>query len=304
MTSLPHEVAAGSAPTDSSAASHFRPDSLSDGDYTRLGKFIHAECGIDLGSEKRTMLEGWLRKRLRVLCLPSFAAYCNYLFSKQGLASEPAHLFDTVTTNTTSFFRESRHFDYILSSALPDLEQTRPASRPIVGWSAASSSGEEAYTLALVLAEYAAQHPGLTFQVIATDISSAVLEKARLSIYDSDAIRSVPTPLLHRYFLRGSESANPRFRIAPELRALVDFRRMNLMDHDFPIREPVDLLFCRNVLIYFDRDTQFRLFSHLIRHLRPGGYLFLGHAESISRLDLPVEMVEPTVYRKVHAGYR
>jgi chemotaxis protein methyltransferase CheR len=273
-------------------------ETLSDRDFARLSSFIHHEAGIRLGHEKKTMLEGRLKRRLRDLNIGSYRQYCDYLFAEQGLREEKVRFIDVVTTNKTDFFREAKHFDYLTQRALPELAPR--LGDPLLVWSAGCSSGEEPYTLAMVLSEYAESHPGFRFRILATDISTIVLEKARLGIYKSDDVEPVPPALRRKYLLRSRERHTDQVRIAPELRRLVEFRRLNFMDADYGVAEKADAIFCRNVIIYFDRPTQQKILGNLVRHLKPSGYLFVGHSETLHDMNLPVEPLGPALYRRVH----
>lgn len=271
-------------------------------DFRRLGEFIEAELGIKMPDVKKTMLECRLQKRLRILGLSSFTEYCDYLFSDAGIESELVHMIDMVTTNKTDFFREPAHFDYLVQDALPELTRSRGAgiSKPLAIWSAGCSTGEEPYTLSIVLSEFAERYPGLGFRffVLATDISSRVLEVAKRGVYDEEKVLPIPLEMRKKYLLRGRDKNKGVVRIVPELRRLVRFRRLNFMEGDFGMREPLDIIFCRNVIIYFDKETQGRLLNRFCRHLIPGGYIFVGHSESLSGLELPLVQVAPTIYRK------
>jgi chemotaxis protein methyltransferase CheR len=275
---------------------------LSDRDFRRLADFIEAEYGIKLPSAKKTMLEGRLRKRLQRLGMESFSRYCDHLFSVDGAGEEVIHMIDVVTTNKTDFFREPVHFDYLVQTALPELIASRGigAEKPLMLWSAGCSTGEEPYTLAVVLAEFADRFPGLglSFSILATDISTAVLEKARKAVYGEDKVEAIPLSLRKKYLLRSKDRELKLHRIAPELRSFVKLRRLNLVEDDLDIREQMDVVFCRNVIIYFDRETQKRVLQGMCRHLCPGGYLFLGHSETLNGLGVPLVPVAPTVYRK------
>jgi len=165
-------------------------------------------------------------------------------------------------------------------------------------WSAGCSTGEEPYTLAMVLSEYASSHPGFNFRILATDISTTVLEKAALGIYPSQLVRPVPPALKVKYLMRGREPGSDRVRVVPELRRLIEFRRLNFMDPDYGFAEKMDAIFCRNVIIYFDRPTQERLFRKFSRQLADGGYLFVGHSESLHQMDVPLVPVAPALYRR------
>jgi chemotaxis protein methyltransferase CheR len=276
-------------------------DVMTDEHFWRLSEFIQDLCGIKLPHAKKSMLEGRLRKRLRALCINSFEDYCKYVFSPKGSESEYVHMIDVVTTNKTDFFREPDHFDYLSGKVLPELVSTQAfrARRGINVWSAACSTGEEPYTLAMVLSEFAEKCTGFCFSILATDISTSVLQMARTATYESDRADPIPLTLRRKYLLRSKDKDKGLVRIVPELRALVRFQRLNLMDEDYAITDPMGIVFCRNVLIYFDRQTQEGLLNRLSRHIVSGGFLFVGHSESLHGLDLPLVQSAPTIYRKL-----
>lgn len=263
---------------------------MSQKDFIRLREFIYSECGITLADVKKTMLEGRLQKRLRTLNLKSFSQYCDYLFSSHGVEEELADMIDQVTTNKTDFFREPGHFAYLRNKALPELSRLK---RNLLVWSAGCSSGEEPYTLAMVLQDF-----GCKFMVLATDISTKVLEKARLAVYDEERVAPVPPAFKRKYLLASKDRTKKLFRVVPELREKVRLRRLNFMDGDFGFREPIDVIFCRNVIIYFDKVTQERLLNHFCRYLAPHGYIFMGHSETLLGMDIPLVPVAPTIYRR------
>jgi chemotaxis protein methyltransferase CheR len=277
-------------------------ESLSRADFARLCGLIYTESGIHLNADKKTMLEMRIKRRLHSLHLDSYTRYCEYLFAHAGQTDEIVHLIDVVTTNKTDFFRESAHFDFLAARALPDLTERIPAGRPLLVWSAGCSTGEEPYTLAIVLSEWAADHPGFRFRILATDISTTVLKKAELGVFTSAVVRPVPEPLLRKYFMRSRDRAAERVRVVPELRKLVEFRRLNFMDSDYGLPEKADAIFCRNVIIYFDRQTQEAILKKLASNLAPQGYMFVGHAETLHKMDLPLTPVAPALYRKINAG--
>jgi chemotaxis protein methyltransferase CheR len=272
---------------------------LSPRDFQRIGAFIEANIGIRMPEAKRTMVEARLRSRLRDLGLSSFSEYCDRALAGGDAEGELVHLVDQVTTNKTDFFREPGHFDYLAQQAWPTLVRERGAGveRELTVWSAACSSGEEPYTLAMVLSEVALAHPGWRFQILATDICTQVLAQAQRAIYAVDRIAPIPPRMRERYLLQSRDPEQKLVRIAPALRGRVRFRQLNLMDQSYGIREPVDVIFCRNVFIYFDRCTQERILNHFCRHLAPGGYVFLGHSEAINGHDVPLRAVAPTTYR-------
>lgn len=273
-------------------------ENLSDSDFARLRTLIRAESGISLSLEKKTMLEVRLRRRLSSLCLRSCADYCEYLFAAGNKAKELVYLIDAVSTNKTDFFREPDHFEHLSRKALPDLDDQNGGARNSLVWSAGCSTGEEPYTLAIVLSEYAAAHPGFKFRVLATDINTTVLEKAALGIFKTEVVKPIPQNLRQKYLMRSRNPGSDKVRIVPELRATVDFRRLNFMDEDYGMPETPEIIFCRNVVIYFDRATQIRLLQKLVKQLKPGGYLFAGHSESLQNMGLPLVSAGTAVYRK------
>lgn len=273
---------------------------LSDRDFTRLSRLIYEQSGIKMPSSKKQMIEARLGKRLKSLEIHSFGAYCDYLFSREGLAQELIGMIDLITTNKTDFFRESTHFDYLLQIVLPEWvdDQKAISGRKFRVWSAGCSTGEEPYTLAMILNEFAEKLPGFDYQILATDLSTRVLEKAKQGVYDEEKAEPVPKLLQKKYILRSKDRSSGLVRIVPELREKVRFRRLNFMDNDFGIHEPYDIIFCRNVVIYFDRPTQERLLNKFYTHLTKDGFVFMGHSETLNGLDVPLVMVHPTVYRK------
>ena len=271
--------------------------SMADGEFSLLSEYIESSCGIKMPSSKKTMLESRLQKRLRSLGMHSFKEYCDYLFSTEGSKRELTHMLDAVTTNKTDFFREPAHFDCLTNRALPELYH-RGAGKKLTVWSAGCSSGEEPYTLAMVMSEFARGYAGFGFSILATDICTRALEKASLGIYEEERVAPIPLELKRKYLLRSRDKNKGIVRMAPEMRALVKFRRLNFMDDDFGIKEPLHIIFCRNVIIYFDRPTQEKLLNKFCRHLAPGGYLFLGHSETLNGLDVPLVQKESTIYRK------
>ncbi len=273
---------------------------LSDGDFTRLSEMIHEMVGIKLPLAKKIMLEGRLRKRMRALGMNSLGQYCRYLFDLEESSNEYVHMIDAVTTNKTGFFREPEHFHYLSRTVLPELTHSHGLNegRPLLVWSAGCSTGEESYTLAMVLKEFMSLHASLDFRILATDISTEVLEKARMGIYEHEKIAPIPIQLRKKYLLKSRDQSRGLVRMGAELRAHVRFERLNLMDRDYGICDGISIVFCRNVIIYFDRPTQARLLKRLTDHLLPGGYLFVGHSESLNGMNLPLIQKAPTIYRK------
>jgi chemotaxis protein methyltransferase CheR len=268
--------------------------------FSRFSEFIRHELGINITDAKRTMLQARLQKRMRCLGLSSFDDYYDYVFSDHGRDTELLHMIDVITTNKTDFFREPKHFEYLTQTLLPEMIRGCGAGvrRRAAFWSAGCSTGEEPYTLAMVLSDFAARWPGFEYTILATDISGDVLKKAIIGIYDHQKIAPVPMPMRKKYLLRSKDRARNVVRVTPDIRARVTFQRLNLMESDFRLRESFDVIFFRNVIIYFDRPTQERVLNSICRHLKPEGALFLGHSETLNGLDVPLKSVVSTVYRK------
>ena len=274
--------------------------SMNEAQFRRLVEFIYKVCGIKLNESKKVMLESRLSKRLKALGMKSYKDYCEYLFSQEGRDEELIHMIDMVTTNKTDFFREPAHFDFLRRMAVPELIKTHGAgtSRKLAVWSAGCSTGEEPYTLAMVLNDYAEMHRGFEYLILATDISTRVLDAAKTGIYREEQVVPVPQDFRKKYLLRGKERHMGKVRVVPELREMIRFRRLNFIEGDFGMREPLDIVFCRNVIIYFDRPTQEKLINRISSHMVPGGYLFMGHSETLNGMNVPLASVAPTVYRK------
>lgn len=267
--------------------------------YERIRHFIQGEVGIKLPPVKKTMLQARLQKRLRALEMCSFEDYIDHVFSDAG-QRERIHMIDVITTNKTDFFREPAHYDHLLNTALKTLESdgVLDGGEPLKLWSAGCSTGEEPYTLAMLLQNRHDQGRGGGYQILATDISTRVLEMAQTAIYPSARIAPVPVDLKKKYILRSRDVRRQEVRMGQMLREHVQFKRVNFMDADYGVREKFHVIFCRNVIIYFDQTLQRSMISKLIRQLRPGGFLYLGHSETLHGLGLPLLSVAPTVYQK------
>lgn len=272
------------------------PSGMSDKDFGRLSTFIERELGIKMPPVKKIMLESRLAKRLRLYGFTQFSEYVEYVFSEEGTRSELIHMIDAVTTNKTDFFREADHFDYLLNTVLPHYHCS--ASDPFRIWSAGCSTGEEPYTIIMVLEEHRRSDASFAYQLTATDISTKVLGHALNAVYEEDKIKLVPYDYKKRYFLKNRDTAKKFVRIKPEFRKKVSFERLNLMDEDFGLPQKFNVIFCRNVIIYFDRRTQEKLIGKFYRQLKPGGILFLGHSETMTGMDIPFKTLAPTVYLK------
>jgi len=270
---------------------------MSDRHFRTIAQWIESHVGIKLPPNKRLMLEGRLAKRVRALDCSNLDDYVEALFEAGQLESELIHLIDVVTTNKTDFFREPSHFAFLKQVAVPALLKARNRAGLKV-WSAACSAGMEAYTTAIVLDDISRMGTQFEFRILGTDISTAMLHLAQTAIYTRDVLAPVPPEFARRYFLRSRNHLSGEVRVVPELRGVANFMRMNLMDPDYPVDRDIDIIFCRNVLIYFDRLTQRKVVEQLCSHLRPGGYLIVGHSESMVHSFVPsLKQVEPTIFR-------
>lgn len=273
---------------------------MNDREFQRFSALVYEHAGIKMPPAKKIMLEARLQKRLKSLGIGSFEEYGDYVTSREGHENELVHMIDVVTTNKTDFFREPGHFEFLVKTAIPKIQQIRQnvSNEPLRIWSAGCSSGEEPYTLAMVLSEYAQQKPGFNFSILASDICTQILKTAKTAVYPEDRADTIPVNLKKKYLLRSRERERALVRIAPNLRSMISFRRINFMDDNFGINEKMDIIFCRNVVIYFDKSTQQTLMKKFYNQLKPGGYLFIGHSETLSGLDVKFDSVASTVYRK------
>jgi len=274
---------------------------MSDGDFRQFRDFIYDQCGINLMPKKKLMLTSRLSKRLRELGMSSFTEYFDYVTSSRGRSEELVRMINVVSTNKTDFFRESKHFDFLINQALPHFVRSGGASshKRLNVWSAGCSSGEEPYTLAMVLSEFFRTTGMGAFSIYATDISTRVLAIAQKGIYPESTVEPVSRQLKQKYLMKGKGPKEGFCRIVPELRKYVRFQRLNLIEgRHFGLRTEMDIIFCRNVVIYFDRRTQIRLFEKFYNQLKPGGYLFIGHSETLHGINDKFVPVGVAVYRK------
>lgn len=270
---------------------------LSEHDFNRLSNFIYKEYGIKMPPSKKIMLQSRLQKRLKDLNITSFKEYCDIVFSNDG-ADEIIHMIDVVSTNKTDFFREPNHFAFMQEVILPEFVAEKN-NRLLKIWSAGCSSGEEPYTIAMVVSGFFETQIGFDFQILGTDISTRILQKAIDAIYSEDRIVGIPLEIKKKYFLKSKDATKKLIRIIPQLRGKINFQRLNLMSGSYDVKDMYDIIFCRNVLIYFDRETQEKVISKLCARLKTGGYFFLGHSESIMGMQLPLSSIKPTIFVKV-----
>lgn len=271
---------------------HSGPAPLSQRDFNRIRKLAFDYCGLNIEEGKENLVASRLSKLMRQAGISSYGAYFDHV-----VADKTSHalvtMIDSLTTNHTSFFREQQHFDFLNNVLFPAL-----STRPRVDiWSAACSTGEEPYSLAFAARDYyRGSSPEVS--ILATDISTRVLETARQATYEEQRFRGVPKALLQRHLLRGQGTASGLYRVKPEVRAAVRFMRLNLMEPFDAVGTAFPLILCRNAMIYFNAETQEQLVARFYRQLEPGGYLFIGHSESLNRITHSFEYVCPAVYRR------
>jgi chemotaxis protein methyltransferase CheR len=268
---------------------------LTDSEFKRLRDVVHTRTGIALSEAKRELVYGRLARRLRKLKLTSFAEYCQLI--ERGESEELQELTNAITTNLTSFFREDYHFKQLAAEVLPQVESKRAAARRMRIWSAGCSTGEEPYSLAVVLREALAHLNSWDVKLLATDIDSKVVATAAEGVYPADRFKGIAPERIKSFF--HDLAARPGFREASaELKALITFKRLNLLD-PWPMKGPFDIIFCRNVVIYFDKATQRELFDRMADLQEPGGWLFIGHSENLHNVTRRYKLVGRTVYRRV-----
>ncbi|MDP9050153.1 MAG: protein-glutamate O-methyltransferase [Acidobacteriota bacterium] len=261
-------------------------------EFEKISQLAYEHFGLDLRGGKQGLVAARLGKKLRELGLKSFQQYYDYVQAdRSGVAL--AGMVDQLTTNHTSFFREPRHFDFLRKIVFPTL---RARSRIHI-WSAPCSSGEEPYSIAMSLLEESPREVAAKVRIRATDISTRVLQKARLGVYQEDRLQDIPAPLLQRYMFREQGDALNSFRFKSEIRAMIDFEHLNLMQA-LPQGYSCSAIFCRNMMIYFDKPAQQGLVQRLSERLEPGGYFFIGHAESLNGISHGLDYVCPATYRK------
>jgi chemotaxis protein methyltransferase CheR len=265
-------------------------DALSAADFDLISDLAHRTCGIDLSHGKQELIQARLGKKIREGKFASFNEYYRHVVADRT-GEELAALLDALTTNFTSFFREPAHFEYLRKSVLPSVDG------PIRIWSAGCSTGEEPFTIAFSLLEELGPLASARCRILATDISTRSLEEAQGAAYPAERFSDFPVDCFGKYLLRGSHRWQGWYRLKAPLRDMVEFHRSNLID-PFHHPQPFQVIFCRNVMIYFNKTTQADLANRFARSLAPGGYLFIGHSESLTGLPHPYEYIQPAIYRK------
>lgn len=272
---------------------HANPEQRIDDDtFEEYRQIIYSACGINLGSNKRALVAARVAKRIRALNMANHREYLSYV-QTPGHQDEMTDLIDAISTNVTSFFREENHFEF-LSTQLT--KWYAAGQRRFRIWSAASSSGQEPYSLAMTLSETLGMASDVDARILATDISTRVLRIAQLGQYEPGELNGIPKPLQHKYFRHVGGKSGEAHAVSDALRNMVSFRRINLAEPPFTLQGPLDCVFCRNVMIYFDNQVRKRLVTEIHRVLRPGGYLMVGHAESLNGLSTPFRSVRPALY--------
>lgn len=282
------------------------PRTIGDAEFARFQAWIQRESGIFLPDSKRTLLIRRLGRRVADLGLDSFAAY--YRRAKELGESETIRMIDCLCTHETSFFREAKQFELLATQILPAWAsegETGVRPRRVRAWSAACSTGEEPFSLAMLLAANLGQEAGWRIEILASDLSTRALALAREAVWPAERATGVPEDFRKRFLLRGLNRHEGKVKAAPEIERLVRFERINLAAESYPVEAGLDLIFCRNVLIYFDPATRAGVIARLARHLRPGGLLFLGHAENLAGAAGPDFRPEaPNVYRRTETALR
>ena len=263
-------------------------------DFNRLSIYITSNYGIKLPEVKKVMLQSRLQKRLRTLGMQSFKEYCDFVFTK-GNEHEIINMIDLVSTNKTDFYREPEHYNILNELVLPNIVFDRNP-RIIKIWSAGCSSGEEPYSLAITTNEFLKKYPNTDFSITASDISIQILSKAIDGIYNESKIDVIPIEIKKKYFLRSKDRSKKKVRVISDIRNKINFIRLNFMDESYSVKEMFDIIFCRNVLIYFDRPAQEMVLNKLSKHLKKGGYFFLGHSESILKMNVPLKQIRPSTF--------
>jgi chemotaxis protein methyltransferase CheR len=263
-------------------------------DYDFVIALVYERSRIRLHEGKHALIRARLGKRMRARGFVSFHDYCDFL-RHEADEDELTHVVDALATNFTSFLREKDHFEFMVDHALPGL--LAPGEKQIRVWSAACATGEEPYTIALYLAEKFPAEEGWGWEIAATDVSTKALAAAQAGVYSAEKVAAVPPDWMRRHFQRGRGDWEGYYRVKELLRRRVSFRRVNLLD-DYHFDRVFDVIFCRNVMIYFDRPTQQELVARLLRFLRPGGYLLTGHAESLNGLGAALRPLRPSIYQK------
>jgi len=271
---------------------------LGEREFRLISDLVYKHCGINLHAGKKELVRARLAKRLREGRFGSFSDYIRYVL-EDATGREFSMLVDSLSTNLTKFFREDQHFAYLQSQLLPRVLESKQKAHHLRmrGWSAGCSTGEEPYSIAIILQEAVQGRGNWDVKLLATDVSTRVLERAQGGVYEQDRIEPIPLPLRNKYLTRTRRDDGDLYEVTPVLRHMIIFRYLNLIQ-DWPVKGPLDFIFCRNVMIYFDKPTQGRLIGRFFDLLAPGGILFTGHSESLTGIEHKFRYVQPTIYMK------
>ncbi len=275
---------------------------LTQSEFHDFQKLILAEVGIHLKDSKQTLVESRLARRLQHLGFPTYGEYLRYVSRQPAESPERRELINCITTNKTEFFRENHHFEFFKDHVIPEA-RARAATgdaKQLRIWSAACSTGEEPYSIAITILEHLGADRDWDVKILASDVDTKVLATAEAGVFGADRFEQVPEPLRRRYFLRRKDDG--ALMAKDVLKSMIRFRRINFIDPGWPIRTSFDVIFCRNVIIYFNHDTQERLFERLVRYLKPTGYLMVGHSENLHWMNRLLVPVENTIYRPRNEG--
>ena len=277
--------------------STLQPVEMTDADFQKISQLVYVQCGINLTNGKQELVKARLGKRIRSGQFKSFRDYYRYVLNDPS-GQELVYLLDSISTNFTFFFREQKHFDYLQSELLPDLmNRKRNRGRRLRFWSAGCSSGEEVYSIAMTLLEAIEKPSTWDISILGTDISTKALKVAEAGVFHKERVQPLPSELVKKYFLKGDHNWQDYVKIKDHVKKIVQFRRVNFME-SFHFKEPFDSIFCRNVMIYFDKKTQTDLVNRFYDCLEEAGVLMIGHSESLTGIPHPFQYIRPAIYKK------
>lgn len=268
---------------------------LADKEFYLFRDIVYKESGINLSDTKKALVQARVIRRLRELQIPTYSEYYKYL--NDNYSDEVVNFINCITTNKTEFFRESRHFDYLRNVVFPRYEANN--KRKIRIWSAASSTGEEPYTIAIVASEYFKGKKMPDIKILATDIDTRVLQRARVGIYREDAVEEIEPGVLRKYFKRGNGDNAGLYKVKDSLKRMIYYRRLNLLSEKFPMKGQFDIIFCRNVIIYFNHESQMKLVKQFYNYLADDGFLFMGHSETLRGASDIYKFIGESTYCKI-----
>ncbi|MFQ5470045.1 MAG: CheR family methyltransferase [Gammaproteobacteria bacterium] len=273
-----------------------RDFAFTDSDFVTIRHLVKDHTGISLSDAKKDMVYSRLSRRLRQLELDDFKSYSQLIIDGQG--DELTHFTNAITTNLTSFFREEHHFNYLANTVLPDIIKNNGASRRLRIWSAGCSTGEEPYSIAIILKEILPRNQTWDAKILATDLDSNVVATAKSGVYSEERIKHISENRKKKWFRQGNQGSAGLVSVSIELKELITFKQLNLL-HNWPMKGPFDVIFCRNVVIYFNKDTQKVLFDRYADLMETGNHLFIGHSESLFKVSDRFELLGQTIYRKI-----